>query len=66
MCLRITFDFSKYGKLNTSNDGNELKIEYNNNGVYTSDVWYVWLVDISLSVTNVNSIYTTNDLQQIK
>lgn len=62
----ITFDFSKYGKLNTSNDGNELKIEYNNNGVYTSDVWYVWLVDISLSVTNVNSIYTTNDLQQIK
>lgn len=61
-----SFDFSKYGKLTTSNEGNELKIEYINDGISTSEIWYVWLVDISLSVTNVNTIYTTNDLQKIK
>ena len=62
----ISFDFSKYNKLTTSTYGNELIIEYTNNGIVKEYACYVYVLDIKLNVTNVNSIYTTKNLQNIK
>lgn len=62
----ISFDFSKYGKLTTSTTGNELEIEYSNNGVIKSEVYYVWMLDVKLTLSGVDTIYTTNNLQNIK
>ena len=62
----LKVDFNKYGKLHTSSDGNQLKIEYVNNGVIAEKQYPVWVVDIKLLVDNVETIYTEDNLQNIK
>ena len=63
----ISFDFSKYAKLGTSINGNTLKIEYINEGISPiSEYFNVFVLDVSLVVSNVEKIYSTNKLQNIK
>lgn len=62
----ILIDFSKYNKFTATTDANEIKIKYINNGKIETEAYYVWMRDIKLLISNINNIYTTNDLQNIK
>jgi hypothetical protein len=63
----ISFDFSKYKKLTTSSNGNILRIEYINQGISPVNEYFnVNVLDIKLQVSNIEKIYSTDNVQNIK
>ena len=62
----VLLDFSKVTTLSTKSDGNSLKIEYVNSGAVISKYFTVYVLDLSITVDNFNTVYTTDSKQDIR
>lgn len=60
----VTFDFSKHAQLSTKPDGNRLKIEYNNNGEIKTEIFTVYVLDLSISI-DAESVYNSDNVPNI-